>query len=268
MTGALQDAMERLADRYWHWVSLALFFDYDGTLVPIAEDPDLAVLGPRGRRRIERLARTPAVFVGVISGRRIDDLKRAVGISGLYYAGTNGLELDWCGVPAVHVDSDRAARLVAMVADRARRTAARYSGAWVEQKPLGLTVHYRHVQPNRIGGLRKEVAAALAPLSGRLRVLDGAMAIEAMPDLGWSKGSAVAMFVEYLGGNTVFPCYAGDDANDADAMVATAVLGGIAIGIGSSAPPAALYTLPDPEALGGCLDALQGMLATGSIKRT
>lgn len=262
MTGALHDALKRLADCYWHGASLALLFDYDGTLVPIADDPDLAVLAPMTRRQIERLARMPAVFVGVFSGRRIDDLKRAVGISGLYYAGTNGLELDWSGVPVVHADSDRAARLIAMVADCVRRAVVGYSGAWVEQKPLGLTVHYRHVQPNRIDALRREVAAAMDPFSGQLRVFDATMAIEAMPDIGWSKGSAVLMMVERLGGNTVLPFYAGDDANDADAMIASAVMGGLAIGIGPGAPTAALHNLPDPRSLGRCLDALREMLAT------
>lgn len=266
MTSALREALERLVDRYWDGASLALLFDYDGTLVPIAENPDLAVLGPETRRRIERLARTPAVFVGVLSGRRIGDLKNAVGINGLYYAGTNGLELDWCGVPIVHADSDRAVRLVAMVADRVRPTVARYSGAWVEQKPLGLTVHYRHVQPDRIDALRTEVAGAMDQSSGRLRVLNGKMAIEMTPDIGWDKGSAVMMIVRRMGSNTVLPLYAGDDANDADAMIAVAALGGVAIGIGPSAPPAALYNLPDPASLGHCLDALQEMLAIGSTK--
>ena len=44
------------------------------------------------------------------------------------------------------------------------------------------------------------------------------MAIEIAPDVGWTKGTALRMIVEHVGGAAVLPLYAGDDANDADAL--------------------------------------------------
>ena len=61
-------------------------------------------------------------------------------------------------------------------------------------------------------------------------------------------------------GHAVLPLYAGDDANDADALIAAADLGGIAIGIGPRAPSLARYRLPDAWSLGCVLDVLLDML--------
>jgi len=107
-----QGALVHVLDAYRRGASLALLFDYDGTLVPIAEHPRLAVLTSETRQRLDRLARTPSAFVGVLSGRRIDDLKHTVGVSGVCYVGTGGLELDLWGVPIMHPESADAAQLV------------------------------------------------------------------------------------------------------------------------------------------------------------
>ena len=255
-----QGALALVRDAYRRGACLALLFDYDGTLVPIAEHPRMAVLTAETRRRLDRLARTPSAFVGVLSGRSIENLKQTVGISGVCYVGTGGLELDLWGLPITHPASSDAAQLVVSVAHRVKRVLTGYPSAWMERKPLGLTVHYRRVTAQLIEALRTRVARALEPFSPALHVVDGAMAIEITPDLGWTKGSALEMIVDRIGANTILPLYAGDDANDADALSAAAVRGGVAIGIGPRAPLTAQYHLPDPSSLGRYLDTLLEML--------
>lgn len=268
MVMSLRDALERLVDLYRHGASLVLLFDYDGTLVPLAPDPTLAVLSDHTRERLVRLSQMPAVSVGVLSGRSLADLKNAVGVRGLYYAGTSGLEVDLCGEPILPPESDCAARVVAMAADRVRRAVCGSRGAWVEQKPLGLTVHYRGVEPDRIDELRTWVANAVQPFSGRLRLIEGRLALEVVPDLGWTKGSALMMIVAHVAADIVVPLYAGDDANDADAMIAATMLGGAALGVGPHAPPAAQYHLPDPAATGRYMETLLVLLATRRAQPT
>jgi trehalose 6-phosphate phosphatase len=255
----LRAALARLVDARKSGTSLVLLFDYDGTLVPIVEHPSLAVLSRETRDRLERLALTPSVFVGVLSGRAADDLRDRVGVAGAYYAGTSGLEVFSGRAAIVQPDRARAASVVAAVLAPIRHVLAGYAGAWVEQKPLGLTVHYRHVIPSQIDALRADLAAALGAFSGT-RVVDGAMAYEIVPDRGGTKGTAVRTILEHVPGAAALPLYAGDDANDADALVAAADLGGIAIGIGPHAPSTAQYRLPDSLSLGCCLDALLEML--------
>src|SRR5689334_18899125 len=87
----------RLVNGYRLGQRLVLLFDYDGTLVPIAPHPELAVLDRRGRRLLSSLARLPRVSVGVISGRALDDLESMVGLEDVYYAGVTGLEVELAG---------------------------------------------------------------------------------------------------------------------------------------------------------------------------
>jgi trehalose 6-phosphate phosphatase len=255
-----QRALVHVFDAYRRGASLALLFDYDGTLVPIAEHPRMAVLSTEAQRRLDRLARTPSVFVGVLSGRSIDDLKRAVGLDGLCYVGTSGLELDLWGLSITHPKSTDAAQIVGSVVGCVGQVLTGYPSAWMEQKPLGLTVHYRGVEAQRIEALRTRVERAIEPFSPRLHVDDGPMAIEITPNLGWTKCSALEMIIGSISASTVLPLYAGDDANDADALSAAAVRGGVAIGIGPRAPLTARYHLPDPPSLERYLDALLEIL--------
>jgi trehalose 6-phosphate phosphatase len=266
MTGPERSALARIVDSYWRGVNLALLFDFDGTLVPIEDHPRVVELDYDMRRRLEKLARTPTVSVGILSGRRIDELKNVIGLSGVYYVGTGGLELDLCGQLAVHPKATRAAQLVVSVADRLRRVLAGYPGAWVEQKPIGLTVHYRDVATPGIGPLQASVARTIEPFFPALSVMDGTSAIEIVPDLGWTKGSALRMIVNHIGATTVLPVYAGDDANDADALSAAAALDGVTIGIGPRAPSIAHHRLPDPSSLGSFLDELLTMLQAGHTR--
>jgi hypothetical protein len=50
-------------------------------------------------------------------------------------------------------------------------------------------------------------------------------------------------------GQPAFPVYAGDGANDTAAVEAVNALGGITIGVGPSAPPAAHHRVGDPAEL-------------------
>lgn len=57
---------------------LALLLDYDGTLAPIAPHPDLAILPLETKCVLERLANTPDVFVAIVSGRNVLNVKEMV----------------------------------------------------------------------------------------------------------------------------------------------------------------------------------------------
>ena len=69
----------------------AVFLDYDGTLTPIVERPEDALLPETVRSAVERLA--SRCHVAVISGRDLDDVRRMVGIDGIFCAGSHGFDL-------------------------------------------------------------------------------------------------------------------------------------------------------------------------------
>jgi trehalose-phosphatase len=261
----LRQEMERLLGAYRAGRTLALLFDYDGTLVPIVQHPALARLPAETRALLEELSGQPHLIVGVLSGRRIEDLKERVGLpltlpsppaaggegrvrGRICYCGVSGMELELHGVRITHPQATQGYAVIARLSVPLRELAAAYPGAWVEDKGLGLTLHYRAAPPHRIEDLRAHAQQIFQSWAGELRILEVAMAMEITPAFGWTKGSAVQRIVTSAGRDAI-PLYAGDEANDRDALETAAALGGVAIGVGPRAPSSADYRLPDPAAL-------------------
>lgn len=261
MDDALKKLVSRLLSAYRAGSRLALLFDYDGTLTPIVEHPSLACLQQRTLQVLSRLGLSAGVSVGIISGRSLDDLQSMVDIPSFYYAGITGLELDLRGERVTHPEVERYRDLIAGLAVRLSEMSRQYPGAWIEDKRLALTVHYRKVNrrchEDLIAGTRKMVALC----SASLRVAIGPMALEIVPDLSWDKGSAVRQILEAIG-HPLAVVYAGDAANDRDALAAVVALGGIAVAVGSSAPDNAEYRLHDCDTLVPFLEYLDEAIAS------
>lgn len=221
---------------------LALVFDYDGTLTPIAPHPRLAELPPAARERLVRLRALPAVAVGVVSGRALDDVRRMVGLDAVWYAGSGGLELDLAGRRLTYPGLAAFDRRLDALRPRLDPVLARHPGAWAERKPAALALHYRAVPAGLAGGFPRAVADALAGEDG-VRVREVSRAVELTPAGGWDKGTAVRLILDRLPAD-VLPVYAGDAANDAEALESVAAAGGVAVGVGPDAPAAARVRVP------------------------
>ena len=71
--------------------NLFLFLDYDGTLTPIVSRPELALCPSQVKKHLEELRDLPRVYLAIISGRSIEDVREKVGVSGIVYVGNHGL---------------------------------------------------------------------------------------------------------------------------------------------------------------------------------
>ena len=58
---------------------MALLLDYDGTLAPIAPHPDLAIIPPETKNVLQRLSNISDVYIAIISGRNVNNVKQMVG---------------------------------------------------------------------------------------------------------------------------------------------------------------------------------------------
>lgn len=235
--GDLDLILERLCRVARTGRPVALMFDYDGTLAPVRPTPAEAVLPEATRRGLERLVQSDQVTVGVISGRALADVQAMVRVEGMYYAGTSGIEIDLRGQRLCPPGVELAMAPLDQLAGRLDAVAARYAGAWLEQKPFGLTLHYRGVEPGRVIGLKRDAADALRPWAGQVRVEDVTLGVEVVPNVGWDKGTAVRAILTDAG-NDPFPVYAGDAANDIPALRAVEAAGGLSIAVGPGAPDA------------------------------
>jgi len=263
----LQSAREGLLAAQRRGGRLALLFDYDGTLAPLVEHPRLARLAPATRRVLERLAAWPRVHVGILSGRTIQDLKEMVGLAELCFAGTGGLELEIHGTYLTHPDALEAEQRVARIAQQVQPLLAAFPGTWLEDKRLGFTLHYRDLAADRVDQFRVRARVALEPFSADLRSVDGPRAVEVTAELGWTKGTAVRLIVRHLGIEGPGVLYAGDAANDAEALQTVVAMGGAAVGVGPHAPQVAPYRLPGPPALVEFLSGLDLSDARGGAQQ-
>ncbi len=238
---------------------LAVFLDYDGTLTPIVDLPEDAVMGQPMRETVARLASRR--MVAVVSGRDLPDVRERVGLPGLVYAGSHGFDIAGPGGLEQVLPQ---AREVVPALDTAERSLLaaidNIDGALVERKQFTIAVHYRLVRQSEVPAVERAVDAALALHSG-LRKRHGKKVFELQPDVAWDKGAAVRWLLEALelDGSDVLPIYVGDDLTDEDAFRALAGRGiGVAV-LDAPRTTAAGYAVRDPSEVRVFLDALAAM---------
>jgi trehalose 6-phosphate phosphatase len=187
-----------------------LFFDFDGTLAPIQDDPATVQPAPGVLEPLARLARV-ARRLAVVSARPVDFLRsRLEPVEGACLFGLYGLETVG---PDGRVRIDPAAlpwaAVVREVMERARRELP--PEVLVEDKQLTATLHYRRV-PN----LRELVEAWGQREAERhgLRVVFGRMMVELRPPVERDKGDIVRELVDDL----ACAWYFGDDLSDLEAF--------------------------------------------------
>jgi trehalose-phosphatase len=237
--------------------------DFDGTLAEFKIDPAAVTLCPSRQALLQNLAARADISAGIISGRRISDLRdRTVGSATLFYAGVHGLEMEGPGLRYVHPGVGLAAPTLGVLVHELRDATAPLSGVFIEDKGLALVMHLRAAsKADRLHAMARFRALAEPHLSGGiLRVLPGDQIFELLPNIDWAKGDAVRSIVRHAEaqwGQSIWPVYIGDDETDEDAFEAIGS-GGLTIGVGKRAMGAS-FLLPDPRAVE---QFLRGLLAT------
>lgn len=238
-----------------------LLTDYDGTLAAIAPTPDQAVLSAAMQQDVDRLAAEPSITLGVVSGRRLEDVAARVGWAATFEAGLHGLEIVGPNVSFHHQALDVVEGVIAKLAHDAARQLQWCPGYLLENKRYALTCHVRLTPPELREQALEEFEALAEPLlEGRiLRLLRGRQAIELLPVADWDKGRAVQWIrrrVEEARGGPVPVIYLGDDRTDEDAF--TVLLDGdVAIGVGERPHTHLIdWRLAGPEEVGEFFRAL------------
>lgn len=224
----------------------AVFLDYDGTLTPIVERPELATL-PDAMAAVLRdlAARCP---VTIVSGRDLANLRQMVTLDGVVYAGSHGFDVDAPEELGGRVRrGEDFADVLAAARARLKEAVAPIAGAWVEDKAFAVTLHFRQVAPEDVPAV-EAAFAAVADAFPDLRRTGGKKVLELRPNVEWDKGRALLMLLERIDrSGPHFPLFVGDDETDEDAFRAVA---GSGIGIRVGDPhvaSAAEYFLADTD---------------------
>ena len=80
-------------DRLKSHGGIALFLDFDGTLVPIRKDPACCILSEETKELLQFLANSRYCYLAIISGRSLSDIKGRVGLRRVFYGGNHGLDI-------------------------------------------------------------------------------------------------------------------------------------------------------------------------------
>ena len=226
--------------------ALLLLLDFDGTLAEFHADPSAPRLSNSRWDLIDRISVQRATAVGIVSGRRLDDLRRRTRLPDrIYHAGLHGLEIEIEGDRTTHPDLHTAQERVEGLAACLARVVHEHSDAFIEDKRASVAVHVRRLPPDRRAVVLAQADVLATPwiADGRVRRLEGDAVVEYLPNITGHKGEATRWITadfERRAQRPAWVAYIGDDITDEDAF--RAIPSGIGVLVGLR-PTAATHKL-------------------------
>jgi len=240
-----------------------ILMDFDGTLAEFDLDPGAVTLTPSRQILLQRLDKRADLSAGIISGRRIADLRERVpAATSMFFAGLHGLEIEGPGLRFAHNAVALAAPGISLLAKDLRRAVKPLPGVFVEDKTYSVVLHVRGASTSdRLHAITRFNALSEPFLSeGTVRLQPGDQVLELLPNVDWAKGDAVRAIIRQIESDTketAWPVYIGDDETDVDAFEEIGT-NGLTISVGKRAAAAA-FQVDNPCAV-ECL--LKAVLAT------
>lgn len=222
---------------------IALFLDFDGTLVELAPLPDAVKLDRRVGPALETLRGSLGGALALVSGRPISVLDSYFEPHRFDIAALHGAQVRLAGQLRTEAAAPESLR-------EATRELVRFAnsnvGIIVEDKRISVALHWRlapQLEQDALA-LMQNVAEKMGP---SVRLQQGKSVAELVP-AGASKGGAIAWLMQeapYAGRRPVF---IGDDITDEAGFETVNALGGLSIRIGEGTTCAA-HRLASPTAL-------------------
>ncbi|MHA6297313.1 trehalose-phosphatase [Devosia sp. CAU 1758] len=208
---------------------LAIFTDFDGTLVEIAETPDAVEVPTELTGQLEVAVRDFDHAFAVITGREIADIDRFLSPLHLPVAGAHGAQRRRADGSMLELD-ETISQSAQAIATAIAPLLAEHPDLILEPKDGAVALHFRQA-PELEEECLLAMQAAIAD-QPEFTLVPGKMVIEARP-AGFDKGSALRAFMqeEPFAGRT--PIFIGDDTTDEDGFRVAQELGGIGIKLGS-----------------------------------
>ncbi len=241
---------------------LLCLFDFDGTLAPLVDDPDAALLPASVQLQLQSLQQR--VPVGIVTGRALADLRPRLGFVPDYLIGNHGLE----GVPGMAADAAVSAAPAAdaeLLAQVARWKAQLESGLaqldpgiFIEDKHYSLSLHYLRARDHEQAA--RALLACIEALAPMPRIVSGKFLFNVLPAGAGDKGRAVLALLAAAGIEQAL--YVGDDQTDED-VFRLPQPGLFTVHVGASADSAARWCLHDHHEVARLLDWLVADIAAG-----
>ena len=231
---------------------VALFLDFDGTLVDIAASPSAVKVAPGLDALMAQVAWHLNGAVAVITGRPIEAIDKHLNGAVRAVAGVHGAERRTSLGHIIHFD------IPPTLLDPAREELSAFCranrGVRAEDKGISIALHFRAV-PDLGPACRRAVDECAAASHGQLERLDGNMVVELKP-AAVKKANAMSAYMNEPPFAGRRPVFVGDDLTDESAFAAVSQTNGYGVIVGARSPTAATSRLPSVAALHAWLTTL------------
>jgi trehalose 6-phosphate phosphatase len=220
---------------------LVFLSDFDGTLADFHDNPVMPWPTRETQRLLARLVERNDLSFGVVSGRRLEDVRaRTVMSNRAYFAGLHGLEIAIDALRWAHPQLTTARAGVHRLAFALHQMPGHVPGLYIEDKDVSVAVHLRRVRPQERAVAETLVERTARPFldAGDVRALRGELVIEFLPNVEWDKGDAtrwIARDAAVRFAQPSFVVFIGDDQTDEDAFRAIEDGFGVLVGRRDSA---------------------------------
>jgi trehalose-phosphatase len=250
------DCWENLEARIRRARHVAVFTDFDGTLVRIQKSPGAVWLSRRMRLILAGIAGSGAT-VAVVSGRALADVRRRVRLGGIWYAGDHGFSLRSPGnrslILATPTEWARIRSAIRILGRRLRGV----PGIRLEPKGVSVAVHYRAAS-KRNREFARGVVAELAERFPGVSLLAGKQVWDLLPNSRTNKWTAISTILRRERARKPsgrwLAIYAGDDTTD---ELVFQRMQGVTIAVGKKHRTAARFYLRAPAEVGQFLERLR-----------
>jgi len=213
----------------------ALFLDLDGTLLEIADHPDMVEVPASLGALLEELRLGLSNALAIVSGRSLSDLSRILQNDSVDLAGCHGGEWRTGGRVSIIAPPER----LHDVERRLLELAAPVRGVFIEMKGHAVALHYRGTAftPSEAQAIAEEV---IADFGTEFRTLAGKSVVEIL-----RRNSGKAAVLEHFLSQPAYrnrkPVFLGDDVTDEEAFALVNRLGGYSIHVGTGASTCAQF---------------------------
>ena len=195
-----------------------LFLDYDGTLAPIVDDPESAIIDQKIYQIVKDLSLKPMTQVVIVSGRGEAFLKKQFKGINCYHAYEHGaLFFDYQTKKLRNLISSNKDKWYFKAIDIIRDYTKRTPGSFFEKKNYAITWHHRNTTNDYGEFQARKLAQDLSATFSHLpvSVIVGKKVVE-IKAIEANKGRFAEWFMERYGSHAEFSLAVGDDRTDED----------------------------------------------------
>lgn len=229
--------------------TIVLFLDFDGTLTPIVNVPSAVRLPSEVKNLLKTLNKNPQIFLTIISGRAMSDLAGKVGLEDVTYSGNHGLEWKINGKYYFLPPQENTKKALDTLRQKLANIENLFPGAFIEDKGLTISVHYRLLKKGKIAAFKKHIKKLIHPFkkTKSVSLLPGKKVLDICPRNYLMKAQFCRFLLKKISKETEAKpliIYVGDDTTDEDVFLHLEDV--ISIHVGKNHNSRASYYLHEP----------------------